>query len=629
GNYFEIDFSALTVQSTSSGLSQEYIEVMVNGSAVNLNTFPGVSFTSGIGGCSSSAFITPNTSNYTGKAGVIGTTSSNGSGTLKINTGTGTCSVNSITIRNVRVSGSPEGTLIRVRYCSSGIAPNITFGSNSPICAGQTLNLFVSTMAGATYKWTGPNGFTSTQQNPSITNATTAAAGNYTLEVKQADGCLLIYTVAVVISPGTTLAAPASICQGRTANLTPSTGGTWVSSNPAVASVTNAGLVTGISPGSVTFTFTPTSGGCIQTTNAVTILPLPTASITGGTFCALNSTTISRTILSGGPFSSATFSASPAGLNLNAGTGAVLLAASLPNTYTITYTFTGANGCVNTTTNTLTVLPNRTTNLDTTVCSSQFPFNWYGRNIRSAGLYTTTLKTVQNCDSTVNLNVIVSPATTTNITNTVCSGQLPYTWNGRNINGAGTFSVTLKTALGCDSIVNLTVTVNPDKVTNISQAVCASQLPYTWNGRTVNAAGLYTANLKTSLGCDSIVNLTVTVNPDKVTNISQTVCASQLPYTWNGRTVNAAGVYTANLKTSLGCDSIVNLTVVVNPDKVANISQTVCASQLPYTWNGRTVNAAGVYTANLKTTLGCDSIVNLTVVVNPDKVTNIRQTVCA
>jgi len=34
-------------------------------------------------------------------------------------------------------------------------------------------------VAGATYNWTGPNGFTSTNQNPSIANVTAAAAGVY------------------------------------------------------------------------------------------------------------------------------------------------------------------------------------------------------------------------------------------------------------------------------------------------------------------------------------------------------------------------------------------------------------------------------------------------------------------
>ena len=54
--------------------------------------------------------------------------------------------------------------------------------NNGPVCSGQTLNLFANTNA-ASYSWTGPNGFTSTAQNPSIVTATMAATGTYNLAV--------------------------------------------------------------------------------------------------------------------------------------------------------------------------------------------------------------------------------------------------------------------------------------------------------------------------------------------------------------------------------------------------------------------------------------------------------------
>jgi hypothetical protein len=63
-----------------------------------------------------------------------------------------------------------------------------TAGSNSPRCVGQTLNLTASTVSGATYAWTGPNGFTSSAQNPSIVNVKTAAAGTYSVRVT-VNGC--------------------------------------------------------------------------------------------------------------------------------------------------------------------------------------------------------------------------------------------------------------------------------------------------------------------------------------------------------------------------------------------------------------------------------------------------------
>jgi hypothetical protein len=51
--------------------------------------------------------------------------------------------------------------------------------NNGPLCVGETLNLLAETVANAAYSWTGPNGFSSTQQNPVIPNVTLANAGDY------------------------------------------------------------------------------------------------------------------------------------------------------------------------------------------------------------------------------------------------------------------------------------------------------------------------------------------------------------------------------------------------------------------------------------------------------------------
>ena len=53
--------------------------------------------------------------------------------------------------------------------------------NNSPVCVGSTIKLITVAVPNATYLWTGPNGYTSTDQNPVINNATTADNGVYTL----------------------------------------------------------------------------------------------------------------------------------------------------------------------------------------------------------------------------------------------------------------------------------------------------------------------------------------------------------------------------------------------------------------------------------------------------------------
>ncbi|MEM1118933.1 MAG: gliding motility-associated C-terminal domain-containing protein [Bacteroidota bacterium] len=60
--------------------------------------------------------------------------------------------------------------------------------SNSPVCVGDSIMLSVTDVENATYMWTGPNGFTSDEQNPSIPDATTDDSGDYEVVVT-VDGC--------------------------------------------------------------------------------------------------------------------------------------------------------------------------------------------------------------------------------------------------------------------------------------------------------------------------------------------------------------------------------------------------------------------------------------------------------
>lgn len=98
---------------------------------------------------------------------------------------------------------SSTGAADKTVATGSGVVnslPIATAGSNSPLIVGGTLNLTSS--GGATYSWTGPNGFTSSLQNPSITNITTAATGLYVVTVASAANCgSQAQTVVVVSQP--------------------------------------------------------------------------------------------------------------------------------------------------------------------------------------------------------------------------------------------------------------------------------------------------------------------------------------------------------------------------------------------------------------------------------------------
>ncbi|HAO08276.1 MAG TPA: hypothetical protein DCQ50_15130, partial [Chryseobacterium sp.] len=77
--------------------------------------------------------------------------------------------------------------------CTSGISVI----SNSPVCINSNIQL--SATGGTNYNWTGPNGFTSTLQNPVIPNATAANTGVYTCQVTGSGACDGSFSVHVIV----------------------------------------------------------------------------------------------------------------------------------------------------------------------------------------------------------------------------------------------------------------------------------------------------------------------------------------------------------------------------------------------------------------------------------------------
>ena len=293
-----------------------------------------------------------------------------------------------------------------------------------------------------------------------------------------------------------------------------------------------------------------------------------------------------------------------------------------------TAALTSAAGCDSTLTLTVTVVNNILASADTTVCENELPFTWNGQNVDAAGDYTAALTSAAGCDSTLTLTVTVVNNILASADTTVCENELPFTWNGQSVDAAGDYTAALSSAAGCDSTVTLTVNVNNNILASLDTTVCENQIPFTWNGQDVNAPGDYTADLTSAAGCDSTLTLTVTVVNNILASADTTVCENELPFTWNGQSVDAAGDYTAALTSAAGCDSTVTLTVNVNNNILASLDTTVCENQIPFTWNGQDVNAPGDYTADLTSAAGCDSTVTLTVRIENNTFASVDSIVC-
>lgn len=179
---------------------------------------------------------------------------------------------------------------------------------------------------------------------------------------------------------------------------------------------------------------------------------------------------------------------------------------------------------------------------------------------------------------------------------------------------------TFESALGCDSIVTLTLTINAVYNDTVEATFCDNQLPQMVGDIEVEAgktSGEYVYDFTSVAGCDSTVVLQLTINPTYEENITETICADALPYDFRGHEWTAAGSETYNETSVNGCDSVVNFTLVVNPLYNEEISDTICPAELAsYEFRGHTYTEGGTYNYNETSVNGCDSTVvfNLTVI---------------
>ena len=204
----------------------------------------------------------------------------------------------------------------------------------------------------------------------------------------------------------------------------------------------------------------------------------------------------------------------------------------------------------------------------------------------------TTLVLTQHFPSTNTLNV------------TTCSS---YVFNGQTYTQSGTYQYNGVNVWGCDSTVNLNLVISPSINETLNVETCDS---YNWNGQTFITSGTYIDTFQTSNGCDSIFTLNLTVNPTISESLSVETCGS---YPWNGQSYTSSGIYVDTFQTSNGCDSIVTLNLIINPIYSIALDTTVDNS---FEWNGTVYTTSGNYTQFFTSINDCDSSVTINLVIN-------------
>ncbi|MBP1630158.1 MAG: leucine-rich repeat protein [Bacteroidetes bacterium] len=269
---------------------------------------------------------------------------------------------------------------------------------------------------------------------------------------------------------------------------------------------------------------------------------------------------------------------------------------------------------------TLTVNTVYSTIIYDTICKGQ-KYNKFGFNFiaDTIGVYIQSLKKTTGCDSVLSLSLIVTPIYSIEIFDTICKGQM-YNKYGFNFiaDTSGIYIQNLLSMSGCDSIIILNLLLNTVYSTTFYDTICQGLLYNKYGFNFIaDTSGINIYKIYTFTGCDSIT-LILNVNSRYSTIIYDTICKGQ-QYNNYGFNLNAdtSGVYSQNLQTINGCDSIITLNLIVNTIFSKTIYDTICQGQV-YNKYGFNFNAdtAGSYIQNLQTINGCDSIVILNLTLN-------------
>lgn len=533
-------------------------------------------------------------------------------------------------------SGNGNEDVLLYKYNTTN--PSSTLSSNSPVCINSTLQLNAS--GGTVYNWTGPNGFTSNQQNPTIHNATANNAGIYTCQVS-GGACSGTFTVNVVVGDNiapipniTTLADITGDCH------TTITGFPTATDNCAgTVTATTTDPLSYSTPGNYIIHWTYNDGNGNTTTQNQNVMvsspALPVTTSTQQTFCATNTPKISDIQITG------------QNIKWYDATGNILSAATALIDGQTYYASQTINGCESNKTAvqvTINNTPKPTANVNQDFCASANP------TIEKIVVTGTSLKFYNAAGNVIPITTPLVNGQTYFVTQTLnnCESEklaITVTLSTDNVPAKDITQVQCNTTTSNFMVINLH-SFEGSIINNPGSYI----FTYTDTaGNPISNPSAYILNIGTTLihvrvatpdGCFKVIRLNLTLNPKPIVQLPDTVdfCEGKSAvldagpgfksYEWNTGattqtiTVTTPGTYTVKVTNIFGCEntgstqvsySVLAHIVSVN---ITNNTATVILSQSGnyefslnnFTWQDSNIFTnlnMGEYTVYVRTKSGC------------------------
>jgi len=233
-------------------------------------------------------------------------------------------------------------------------------------------------------------------------------------------------------------------------------------------------------------------------------------------------------------------------------------------------------------------------------------FVFGSQTITEAGKYEETFKTLGSCDSTVYLQVYVVPKETT-IEKVVATGCGSYSFFGEELTESGTFFHTVNEN---NTTVHLDLTMVKSFTEDIDEYIYEGET-FALGDEQINLPGKYSKTLTSTGGCDSTVNLTLSVVPEGtiVNKIEETACGE---FVYDDKVYKESQKLETWSKTENGQDVLTVLYITVNKEYYKHVEATIYRGEI-FEYKGTEYSNAGEYILSDQTAKGCDSTTVVTI----------------
>lgn len=205
-------------------------------------------------------------------------------------------------------------------------------------------------------------------------------------------------------------------------------------------------------------------------------------------------------------------------------------------------------------------------------------YDFAGDTISATGKYERLFTTASGCDSLVTLYATVLPNYSNIVINAAIAEGEVYNDNGFiGLTKAGTYTLKMKSVDDCDSIVTLNLVVG--NVTDYLDVIICYGDSYQFGSKTIIESGKYIEKFAE----DSVVLLTAIVLPDYRQTIDTMICKGE-SFQFGEEIVTESGVYKQELRSVDGCDSTITYNLLVLSGDTTYISETITTAELPYSY---------------------------------------------